>query len=283
MKNNNQSEHASSVNNVPRWLLDFVKERKFISIDDVISEHSTISRKTAIEYLYRLSQKKIIYNAGHGLYRTFNKREFKPMISERMSKIAEVVKKELPFTDFTIWSTEQISPLSHLMIGKHIVFVESEAESAIAIHEVLLNNGITNFFKPKKEELRKFLQLTEFPVIVKSLSEKAATISVDKFHTSSLEKLLFDLYYNITRDYLSMSLGEYSRILTNALEEYNINFILLLSYARRRKIKQEIRYFLTQLKRNTGLLVWVDEETETDNDKSWINKIIQGINSGLER
>lgn len=283
MKNNNQSEHASSVNNVPRWLLDFVKERKFISIDDVISEHSTISRKTAIEYLYQLSQKKIIYNAGHGLYRTFNKREFKPMISERMSKIAEVVKKEMPFTDFTIWSTEQISPLSHLMIGKHIVFVESEAESAIAIHEVLLDKEIMNFFKPKKEELGKYLELSEFPIIVRSRSKQSATISVDGFRTSSMEKLLFDLYFNISRGYLNLSLAEYGRILRNGLEEYNVDFVRLLSYSDRSDMKNEMQYLLSQIKKNTTLSVWVDQEREIQDKNEVFASIMEGVLGGNER
>jgi len=283
LKNNNQSEHISSVNNVPRWLLGFVKERKFISIDDVISEHSTISRKTAIEYLYQLSQKKIIYNAGHGLYRTFEKREFKPIISTRMSKIAEVVHKELPFTDFTIWSTEQISPLSHLMIGRHVVFVESEAESAIAIHEVLMDNEIMNFYKPKKEELGKFLELTEFPVIVRSRSKQSATISVDGFRTSSLEKLLFDLYFNISRGYLNLSLTEYGKILRNSLEGYNIYFKRLLSYSDRSDMKSEFNYLLSQIQKHTNLPIWIDQDRDRQDENKIIASIMEGICGGDER
>ncbi|PKO21131.1 MAG: hypothetical protein CVU38_16355 [Chloroflexi bacterium HGW-Chloroflexi-1] len=268
---------------VPDWLARFVSEREFVTVEDVLKGNASVTRKTASEYLYRLGAKGVLFGAGHGLYRRRALPTFELFLSERMLEVQTKIQHLLPFTPFTIWSTEQLAPVAHLLMGWHIIFVEADGEVVPAIHSVLLEQDEMALLDPKKEELAKFLDLTRKPVVVRSRSETTATVEVNGVRTATPEKLLIDLYFDLSRGYLNLGLDEFGRMLRNSIAHYALNFVLLLSYASRRKIRGEIQYLLKQLKDHTPLAVWVDGPGDPGDKEAEIDAIVEGARGAAER
>lgn len=267
----------------PIWLGDLIRERTFITADDVLDREPGLSRATAHQYLNRLAQQEMLARVGRGLYRVKAPPMFAPVLPERLRVLANTIRAELPFAEFTLWSTVQAVELTHMVPTHHVAFVEAERDVAATIYEVLLTAGEHALLNPLREALNQLLDLAKEPAVIRSRAETMATIEVAGIRTATLEKLLVDLYFESTREGLLLAPEELGRMLRTALAHYTVNFVLLLAYAERRGIRAEWQALLGRLRDRTSLPVWVDGPGDASRQAKVIEAIVAGARGEMER
>lgn len=259
-----------------RWLADLARGQIFITADDVLAHDPELPRRTVHQYLSRLSRKGKLTQVGRGLYRTDSPPAFQPPLPERIRALAHQIRIQLPFSEFTIWSTAQVIELAHMVPTRHVTFVEADQEVAPAVYEILLSANEPALLDPPREALDQLLALSKEPVVIRSRTETMATVEVEGIRTATLEKLLVDLYFELSREGLPLDPGEFGRMLRSALVHYNVNFVLLLAYAERRGIREDWRALLHRLRARTSLPVWTDAAGDFGRHLRIIEAIIAG-------
>ena len=84
----------------------------------------------------------------------------------------------------------------------------------------------------------------ESAIILKTLISKSPTQRVDTVTTTTLEKLIVDLYCD-KKLFTAFQGSELIHIVDNAQSRYSIDFTKLLSYAKRRRKETEIIEFFS--------------------------------------
>lgn len=265
------------------WLAELLREQIFITADDVLSHNSGLSRRTVHQYLNRLAREGELTQVGRGLYRTDSPPPFQPPLPERVRTLAHRIRAQLPFSEFTIWSTVQAIELAHMLPTRHVAFVEADQEVAPAIYEVLLSANEPALLDPPRDALDQLLALSKEPLVVRRRAETMATVEVEGVRTATLEKLLVDLYFESSREGLLLDPGEFGRMLRSALTHYNVNFVLLLAYAERRGIRDDWQALLHRLRTRTSLPVWTDATGGPGRHLRIIEAIIAGACGDHER
>jgi hypothetical protein len=264
-------------------LAELARGQIFITADDVLAHDPELPRRTVHQYLSRLSRKGKLTQVGRGLYRTDSPPAFQPSLPERIRALAHQIRIQLPFSEFTIWSTAQVIELAHMVPTRHVTFVEADQEMAPAVYEILLSANEPALLDPPREALDQLLALSKEPVVIRSRTETMATVEVEGIRTATLEKLLVDLYFEMSREALPLDPGEFGRMLRSALVHYNVNFVLLLAYAERRGIREDWRALLHRLRAKTTLPVWTDAAGDFGRHLRIIEAIIAGTRGEHER
>jgi DNA-binding MarR family transcriptional regulator len=232
---------------VPDKVTGYVIPRPFVRVDDLVNRFN-FKRSTAVNYLNRLEKRGALLKSGRGLYMNKNYRKVEFFVSESAEDIREKILERLPYLDFTIWSTERLSPFSYYMPAKNFVFVETDKNSIDSIRDVLLEEDIKFLSDPSKEELNRAGEILDEPVIIFPRREKYGTKKIGNARAASLEKIIVDFYFLLTRRNFDFPLEEFGRILYNISENYSLNFTLLERYARRREIIGEIAFIYRRMK-----------------------------------
>jgi len=278
-----EANPISQTTTAPRWLAELSRERIFITADDVLARDSGLSRRTVHQYLNRLSREGGLTQVGRGLYRTDSPPAFQPPLPERLCTLAHQIRTQLPFSEFTIWGTVQVIELAHMLPTRHVTFVEADQEVAPSVYEVLLSAKELVLLDPPREALDQLLALSKEPVVVRSRAETMATVEMEDIRTATLEKLLVDLYFELSREGLPLDPGEFGRMLRSALAHHNVNFVLLLAYAERRGIRDDWRALLHRLRVRTSLPVWADGAGDPGRYLGTIEAIVAGACGEHER
>jgi DNA-binding transcriptional ArsR family regulator len=232
---------------VPKDVLSYVKGKKFVTVGDLM-ERFGYKRATAYSYLSRLRKDGIVSRVGYGRYLVG---EFKPrsfVVTPRVSRIVNVIRKKMPFVEFTIWSTENLAPFSHYAVGRDVVFLEADRRTSKKIREVLLEDGIRSLTEPSRGQLNDVFSLLEEPVVIFQRKEAYATRMENRVRLPSLERMLVDLYFYITRFGFPYPPGEYGRLLYNVLKSVTLNIDMLKRYASRRGVREEISLLLSGMR-----------------------------------
>ena len=199
-----EANPVSETITAPRWLADLARGQIFITADDVLTHDPQLSRRTVHQYLNRLARQGGLTQVGRGLYRTDSPPAFQPPLPERVHTLSHQIRAQLPFSEFTIWSTAQVIELAHMLPTRHVTFVEADQEVAPAIYEVLLSVSEPVLLDPPREAMDQLLALSKEPVVVRSRAETMATIEVEGVRTATLEKLFVDLYFEPIRENLPL-------------------------------------------------------------------------------
>lgn len=278
-----EARPISETTTIPHWLAELSRGQTFITADDVLAHDSRLSRRTVHQYLNRLAREGGLTQVGRGLYRTDSPPSFQPPLPERVRTLAQRIRAQLPFSEFTIWSTAQVIELAHMLPTRHVAFVEADQEVAPAVYEVLLSAEEPVLLDPPREALDQLLALSREPVVVRTRAETMATVELEGVRTATLEKLLVDLYFELSREGLPLDPGEFGRMLRSALAHYNVNFVLLLAYAERRGIRDDWQALLHRLRARTSLPVWTDAAGDPSRHLGTIEAIVAGACGEHER
>lgn len=233
--------------NVPRSILEYVNSKNEITIDDLV-ENFKIQKISARNYLSRMEREGLIVRVGYGKYERDATTYPSSFISERAKSINEIIRKKMPLADFVIWNTENLSFFTHYNIGKDLTIIEGDKNTIYVIRDVLLENGIKAIVNPLKKEMNESIWYFENPVLLFTRKENYATVLVDNNRVPTIERMITDLYFLITRKELSFPLSEFGKILINVLSKTTLNFDKLNRYAERRNLNAEISLILYELK-----------------------------------
>ena len=221
--------------------------QEIITTDDLYrfyqSEEPEIKRSTVNWRIYALVRKGILQRIGKGKFIIGKSVYYLPEISNKELKINRVLKKEFPFIKYCIWNSSRLSEFLHHQLSFRFIVVEVEKDVLDSAFYLLKQHFYSTFRKPDREILEEFIITRQNSIVVKHLVSEAPIQNIKNVPTSSLEKLLVDLYCDKQLFYFLQG-SELINIYKNAFDRYTINKSKLLRYADRRQKKAEIDQFL---------------------------------------
>jgi len=209
---------------------------KYYSLEDVhkalAENEKTVDPKSLKQYMHELMVETVIYSAGRGWYSTIEQ-EFE-VNTEPVSEIISVLEKKFTLLDFTCWSTMQINPFMHHLLGKFITFVHVDRDLMPSVFDFLRDSDYEVYLNPTRREAKKSYSVSEQNIVIRPTITKAPV----KEHMAKIEKILVDLY--IERDIFQiMAPAEFHEITDKLISAGRIAISELISYAKYRKIKLE--------------------------------------------
>jgi hypothetical protein len=186
-------------------------------------------------------ESKSLFDAGRGWYSTIPT-PFKPKY-ESVTAIARLTTKQFPQLQFSLWSSEQLQPFAHHLMGRFTSFLHTESDAIVPVTDFLLKHKYVAYPNPKQVEVEKYVATSDGRIIVRQLiTEEPA-----EGHYATIEKILVDLFLEKDRLFL-MDLAEFTRIFENIVFAHRINMGRLLRYAERRKVKTSMLKLLYEHK-----------------------------------
>lgn len=205
-------------------------------------EKIDITPSSLKSYIFELTKKGVIFDAGKGWYSTI-KEAFKLNIKP-LHPIIRKLKKELPLLEFSCWSTEQLNSFTHNVLSKFITFVYSDADYISNTAYILEKAGYSVFQNPTKQETEKFFKITDKTVVIRpTISKQPEAVK----YYSPIEKILVDFLIENRKLYI-MDTAEAENTAENIINAGKINISELLSYAKRREFN--IQNIINQVQNN---------------------------------
>lgn len=209
---------------------------RYFPLDDVhkalAENEKTVDPKSLKQYMHELIDETVIYSAGRGWYSTIEQ-EFE-VNTEPVSDIISVLEKKFPLLDFTCWSTMQINPFMHHLLGKFVTFVHVDRDLMPSVFDFLRDSDYEIYLNPTRREAKKSYSVSEQNIVIRPTITKAPI----KEHTAKIEKILVDLY--IERDVFQiMNPAEFREMAERLISTARIVISELISYAKHRKVKLE--------------------------------------------
>lgn len=190
------------------------------------------SSATLNRYMIELTEGKFIWSAGRGWY-SFLDEPFH-LETHAVEEFVGMVEKRYPLLDFSCWSTFQINPFMHHMLGKPVVFIHLTRDAMSSIFDCLRDAGYNAYLNPNGREAEKFFTVTDKTVVVRPSTVKYPVAG----HMATIEKILVDLYVELDSLPL-MDIGEYQNMLCRVALSGRIDMASLVSYAKYRSITPE--------------------------------------------
>lgn len=207
---------------------DFISKKsikQFIEVNGI-----NVTPETLNSYIKEFKVQKIIFSAGRGWYTTVEKSG--SLRTESVQKVVSLLEKEYPFLEFNCWSTEQIQPFLHHLLGKHLTYVYTSRDAISNITDTLRDSGYSILENPSKKELKESISKLNIDVIVRASIEREPT---NNTHFPPIEKVIIDLIYenNMGEMY---SEAEIIKASQKALNSSYCDVSQLIDYANRKKI-----------------------------------------------
>ena len=210
------------------------------------SEEPAIKKSTVNWRIHELVHNGILQRIGKGKFTLGKSINYLPEISNNEIKINSIIQKEYPFIKYCIWNTSKLNEFLQHQSSFQCFIVETEKEALVSVYYTLKDNFNLTFKNPSQEIVEEFLITKKNSLIINALVSEAPIQSIKNVPTSSLEKLLVDLYCDKKLFYFLQG-NELVDIYRNAFHKYTINQSKLLRYADRRQKKMQIDKFIKSI------------------------------------
>ncbi|MEA2096153.1 MAG: DUF6577 family protein [Candidatus Cloacimonadota bacterium] len=199
--------------------------KQFIEVNGI-----NVTSETLNSYIKEFKVQKIIFSAGRGWYTTVEK--IGSLRTEPVQKVVSLLEKEYPFLEFNCWSTEQIQPYLHHLLGKHLTYIYTSRDAISNITDTLRDNGYSVLENPSKKEFKESISKLNINVIVRASIEREPA---NDTHYSPIEKVIIDLIYenNMGEMYSDAEIEEAVMIVSKTLP---LDVSQLIEYAYRKDI-----------------------------------------------
>lgn len=195
--------------------------------------------------IYDLKAKKIITSASREFFSLAYRPAFQPEVDEAGKKIYKKIEKQFPGLKQCIWSTKIVNEFMLHIPGRFITILQVEKEALEPVYEFLKDQNIRNvYIQPDEKEIDRYIYESESTIILQSLISKSPTQKVKAISTTTIEKLIIDLYCD-KKLFLAFQGSELVHIINNAYNRYSIDFTKLFGYAKRRRREIEVKEFLS--------------------------------------
>ena len=193
--------------------------------------------------IYSLVKDEKIVRVGKGKFTLGEATYYLPEISSQLKSLSKKITKEFPFLKNCVWNTSVFNEFMQHQPGRFLTLVEIEKEAIQSVFYFLKDKQFQVFAEPSNEIIEKYLPTNGKAIIIKSLITEAPVQEVDSVTTTTLEKMLVDIFCD--GDIYAAQQGAEMRIIYNeAFRKYSINADRLLRYAQRRNRKEEILKYL---------------------------------------
>ena len=213
-------------------------------------EEPEIKQMTINWRVYKMIQDSVIVRTSRGHFRIGNKKSFTPVLDKNLSTVAKQISKQFPFVCFSVWDSAVLNSLAQHLSNKCFYIIEAEKDAVETIFHFLQAKKRAVYLNPTESIVDNYVQSERSkPFIIKNLITEAPTVSVKDIVTSSIEKILVDVYCD-TNIFQAYQGNELFLIYTNAFSQYSINQGKLLRYASRRGKTEEIQNIILQINGN---------------------------------
>ena len=189
----------------------------------------------------------IISKKGYDTYSLSDKiklSEYNPDYSDIANVLIGLISRQYPHIQFTVFETALLNDFLNHVIAQNTIFIQSEKESSVFIFRFLQEAGYNHIlYKPNKKDFS--LYWAKNCIIITDIISEAP-LNISDPHMITLEKMLVDMCADklIAGTY---SKSEFSSVLENAQEHYQLDMKRMLRYARRRNKEEIIKKFLERL------------------------------------
>lgn len=195
--------------------------------------------------IYHLKVNRIITTIKRGLFTFSFKPIFKPEMGEVEKKISGKIEKQFNQLKYCIWSTNIVQEFMLHIPGKVITILQVEKDALEPVYSYLKKENIRNIFiEPEGKEIERYVYEYENAIVLQSLVSKSPTQKIEKVSTTTLEKLIVDLYCD-KKLFAAFQGSELVHILNNAYNRYSIDFTKLFNYSKRRRKETEMMEFFS--------------------------------------
>jgi hypothetical protein len=154
------------------------------------------------------------------------------------------IEKQFPTLKYCIWSTKIVQEFMLHIPGKFINIIEVEKEAIEPVYDFLKEQNVKNIFiQPDKQVIERYIYENQAAIILQSLVSKSPTQKVNKVSSTTLEKLIVDLYCD-KKLFAAFQGSEFVHIVNSAYRRYSINFTKLFNYSKRRGKETELMNFI---------------------------------------
>ncbi|MHB8157084.1 MAG: DUF6577 family protein [Desulfocucumaceae bacterium] len=193
--------------------------------------------------VYHLKEQGIIANLKRGVYVLENNRIFEPIISSKLVKLYNLIKKQFPYTDILAWDTVWLHEYMIHQPASSLAIIEVEKQAINAVFEMLRNKWQNVFIYAKKHELDHVFSSNN-PVVIKPYLKESPTNIKGGIIVPKIEKILVDLFFEKPL-YITYHGHEMINIFENIFDKYSVNITTLYRYSKQRSIKENLRKFIT--------------------------------------
>jgi len=193
--------------------------------------------------IYTLVQSGVFQRIGKGKFTLGEGKTYVPEISTSTKNIFKKLKAEFPYANLCVWSTSVLNEFMLHQPNRFFVLVETDKETTNSVFYFLRETKKSVFVEPTSDILEKYIVNEKEIFIVKPLVSEAPTQTVNGVETTTIEKMLVDIFSNGVI-FSSQQGAEMRTIFINAFDKYTINQSKMLRYADRRGKKVELNKFV---------------------------------------
>lgn len=203
-------------------------------------------------FRWRLHQLKTlgkIESVGRGKYSIAKRSKFNIGLNNKLQNISKEIKKEFPYANFCIWSSDILNEFTIHQPTMNFVIVEVEKDALTGVFSYLKEHHQNVLLNPSEKEMNLYLGNDNKSVIVKTLIQRAPTekSELSKFPVPKIEKILVDLL--VDTDLFSLYQGsELKNIWRETFKKYSINQSTLNSYAKKRYVQDKAFTLVNEIK-----------------------------------
>ncbi|MFA9392440.1 MAG: DUF6577 family protein [Prolixibacteraceae bacterium] len=234
-------------------LISELKEKKTFATTDIRAAYRKfepeIPNSTVNWRIYSLVKEGRMIRIGKGKFIFGTANNYMPEISSQLKSLAKKIKREFPFLNSCIWNTSLLNEFMQHQPGRFLTLVEVEKEAIQSVFYFLKDQQFQAFAEPSEEILEKYLPSNGKTIIIKSLVTEAPVQEIEQFSTTTLEKILVDVFCD-NAIFSAQQGAEMRTIYEEAFRKYSINKDRLLRYGQRRNKKQEILKYLETISNN---------------------------------
>lgn len=205
--------------------------------------------------IHDLVKRKVIEQVKLGRYTISKKTTFNPCISDNLTQLSKIMTKEFNQLEHCLWNTEWLNDFTRHQLGTSFYLIEVEKDFVEEVFNFYSESKrFRAFIDPNEEMMARYVgnenSIIIKPLISRSPKERKAIKekSKDKIWIPTLEKILVDVYSDSVTFYAVQG-NEMNTIFDHAIQQHQINFTKLISYAKRRNKEKQISNFL---KKNFG-------------------------------
>lgn len=230
-------------------LKEHFRERQSFSREELYSFYRQIEpdlKETTFRWrIHDLRSRQVITPISRGLFTLAYKPVFKPDIDNMERKICQSVEKHFPTLKLCIWSTRIISEFMLHFPAKSITILQVEKQAIEPVYDFLKEQKFGDIFiRPNEKEIERYIYESGNAIILQSLVSKSPIQKVTKVATTTLEKLIVDLFSD-KKLFAAFQGNELAHIFNTAYSRYVIDFTTLFYYAQRRRKKTKLAEFLS--------------------------------------
>jgi len=219
-------------------LAELGRRNPYISLDAIRAELTArrfdLETDTLQRYLHEFVAAGFIHDAGRGWYSTLAQR----LVLDRahIAPVVTLIEQAFPLLTFAVWSTQQINPWMHHLLGKFVTFVYVEKDTVGAVWELLKEKGYDAHRDPTKKEATKNFAVHDNTIVVRAGGISQAPVDG---HYATPEKLLVDLVAEA--DALPLiERAELDGVFSGAIGSGRIDMPVLLKYSSRKRLNDYI-------------------------------------------